>query len=290
MALTGKTTWIVRTMAAATLLIACGQPATEARPRATSLFAAEADLRVPLPAQIREVSGLAVAPDGRLFAHDDEKGVIHEIDVARGTFVKSFRLGQPVLREDFEGLAITPDGTFWLTTSTGQLYRFREGGDGETVAFERFDAGVEQLCEIEGLAYFAAEDSLILACKIARTRSMGDTGMVATQVLLSWSEARGAQEWRVLRESFAAAADVRRFRPSGIEFDPSTGRIVLISANDAAMVELDGDGALLAGRELEGEHPQPEGAAILADGSLIIVDEARDRDSQAQLSRYPRAP
>jgi uncharacterized protein YjiK len=265
-----------------------GSPMTRQLEVENSLFALEPDLQWRLPDRLREISGLAVSPDGRLFGHDDERAVIYEIDVERGRFVKAFTLGDPALDGDFEGIAITPEGEFWLTTSRGRLYAFREGDDGESVSFKEFDSGASELCEIEGLAFLAAEDSLILACKMNWIQGMGDTPTRATQLLLSWSMDRQATQWRVLRDSFATAAAVGRFRPSSVEIDSQSGRIILLSANDAAMVELDGDGALLSARELEGPHPQPEGAAIMPDGSLVIADEGGD--GQARLSRYPRAP
>jgi uncharacterized protein YjiK len=84
----------------------------------------------------------------------------------------------------------------------------------------------------------------------------------------------------------AAAAGVRRFRPSSIEVDPRSGRLLMLSANKSALAELSADGALLSARALD--HAQPEGVAVLPDGSLVIVDEAEDR-GRSLLSIYPRA-
>lgn len=278
----------VTMMLAAPLLGACGDtgsPVTRHVPVEGSLFAAEPDLQWRLPERLREISGLAATADGRLFAHDDERGVVYELDLERERIVKVFALGEPALTGDFEGLAITPDGDFWLMTSTGGFYKFREGADGEQVSYERLNAGTEALCELEGLTYLASENSLILACKHNHDRAMRDT-----PILLSWTPdaAQPAAEWRRARQSFSDATAVRRFQPSSVEIDRRTGRIVVLSANDAAMVELGADGALMSARELEGPHPQPEGAAIMPDGALIISDEGGD--GQARLSRYPRSP
>jgi uncharacterized protein YjiK len=272
---------------AGAFLLACGNagsPVTREVEIRGSLFEPTPDQQWRLPDGLHEISGLAATSDGRLFAHDDERAVIYEVDPARGSIVKSFALGEAELHADFEGLAVGPDGAFWLTTSRGELYRFREGADGARVAFQRFDVGLGEACEIEGLAYLAAEDSLILACKRTQARNMRDT-----IALYRWPFSGDASHWRRLPEAdVAEAAAVRRFRPSSIEFDARTGRMILLSANDAAMVELDAEGVVLSARELEGPHPQPEGAAILPDGSLIISDEGGD--GQAQLSRYLRAP
>src|SRR5687768_14749269 len=74
-----------------------------------------------LPGALREISGLAVTPDGRVFAHGDERAIVSEVDYRRGAIVKSFALGSPILAGDFEGLAIA-DKRFFLITSTGRLY------------------------------------------------------------------------------------------------------------------------------------------------------------------------
>jgi uncharacterized protein YjiK len=275
---------VLRTLAAALALCACARPSAQAEP-ASSAFAAAPDLQWRLPDRLREISGLAVSPDGRLFAHDDEAAVIYELDVARRTIVKAFALGDPVERGDFEGLAITPSGDFWLTTSRGRLYRFREADDGAHAAYDRFDAGLDDICEIEGLAYLEAEESLILACKRHHARGMRDTvGLYAWPVGGS-----AAVAWRSWREAeLTRAAGVRAFRPSSLDIDPASGRIILLSANDNALAEFSADGALLAARALGTAHTQAEGAAIAPDGALMIADEGHA--APALLSRYARVP
>ena len=63
-----------------------------------SLFAAAPAQQRRLPRRLREISGLAVTSDGRLFGHDDERAVIYEIDVEGGQIVKSFAIGDPPRR------------------------------------------------------------------------------------------------------------------------------------------------------------------------------------------------
>jgi uncharacterized protein YjiK len=248
------------------------------------LFAAERDLQWRLPDRLHEISGLAVSPDGRLFGHDDEIGVIYEIDAARGTIVKWFAVGEPIVTGDFEGLTITPEGEFWLTTSTGRLYRFREGADHANVAYERFNARTEDVCEVEGVAHWATAQSLILACKRTYGRGMEDRAALRTWRIGDPS----TTAWGEASDAYAAAARVRRFEPSDVTIDPATGRILVLSANSGALVELSPEGEILSARALSRQHNQAEGAAIMPDGSLVIADEGGN--DQALLSRYPRAP
>jgi len=272
----------------AALLAACGQP-TEGQsgggssPATGSLFASTPAQQWRLPPELREISGLATTADGRLFGHDDERAVIYEIDARSGRIVKRFSVGEPQ-RGDFEGLAIDDDGAFWLTTSSGQLMRFREGADGARVNFESFNTDLGPSCEVEGLAFLAATESLILACKRNEARDMRET-----VVLYQWRPGAPAQIWRSLPEAeIARAAGVRGFRPSAVEIDPRSGRTLILSASDGALAELGADGAFLSARALRADHRQAEGLAVLANGALVVADEGRG--ARAALSVYNRAP
>jgi len=278
----------IRAVAGALALAACTPPAvTQAQTGGAgqSVFAAAPQQQWRLPGQLREISGLAATRDGRVFAHDDEQAIIYEIDAGAGRLVKAFALGDPVERGDFEGLAITPDGDFHVVTATGELLSFREGPDGAHVPFERRQTGLGGVCEVEGLAYFAPENSLILACKRNQARDMRDTISLHALRL----DTNQLESWLSLPESdIVDAAGVEHFRPSGVEIDPSDGRILLISANDAAFVELSRRGEILAARALIAGHPQTEGVTIARDGALLLADEGGD--GRALLSRYQRNP
>jgi uncharacterized protein YjiK len=256
-------------------LLACSPPAAEpARTPSSrgSLFASAPTVEWRLPDRLREISGLALTADGRLFAHDDERAVLYEVDVNGGRVRRSFAVGDPVEHGDFEDLAITPEGDFWLATSRGKLLRFREGAEGAHVPFERFDSGVSNICEMEGVAYLASAHSLILACKDNQARDMRHT-----LALYAWPIAGNAPAtlWRTIPESAVTrAAGVREFHPSSVTFDGATGRLLLLSARDGAFAELSPDGELIAARRLGGEHRQAEGMIIAPDASLIISDEA----------------
>ncbi|MBS0408314.1 MAG: hypothetical protein JSR86_00255 [Proteobacteria bacterium] len=251
-----------------------------------SLFEAEAQGQWRLPKRLREISGLALTPDGRVMGHDDELAVICQIDLQGGEIVKRFALGAPALRGDFEGLAIDGAGDFYLTTSSGWLYRFREGEDRAHVTFETFDTGLRRVAEIEGLAFHGGEDAVIIAAKINYA-----VDLAGVLVLYAWSPRRPAEParpWLTLPVApLAEAVGARAFHPSSVEIDPATGRLVILAARENAMVELDERGQILAARWLGRLHRQAEGATILADGALVIADEGGN--ARATITRYARA-
>jgi uncharacterized protein YjiK len=250
-----------------------------------SLFAAEPDLQWRLPKRLREISGLALTPDGRVMGHDDETAMIYELDIETGEVVKRFALGEPTLRGDFEGIAISGEGEFYLTTSTGRIHRFSEGMDRSHVPFEAFETGMSEIAEVEGLAIDPADGSLILACKTLYADDL--KGMFA---LFAWSPQtpdRPARPWLTLpNASLADAVGARAFHPSALEIDARTGRLVVLAARQNAMVELGSDGALLAARRFGKGLRQAEGATILPDGALLIAREGGD--ARARMRRYPR--
>ena len=250
----------------------------------TDTTQAEADkpiARWQLPPELAEISGLALTPDQRLFAHNDETGRITEIDYRRGTVVKSF-----VVEEtgDFEGLTYAGDH-FIMMASNGVLYEFQEGDDGERVDCSTIDTHLGKECEFEGIAYDAGADAVILACKNVGDKKLKDAvvlyhypladagGGKARMQVIPFSELIGQHEWKDLR-------------PTDIAIDPDTGNYVIVSTRKNAIVEFTPNGEPVMARELDQRHPQPEGVAITRDKILIISDEASNAAASITLYRW----
>ena len=97
-----------------------------------------------LPDRLEEISGLSMTQDGRLLAHNDEHSIVYEINPDDGSITKSFQVGdqRKPLVDDFEGIAVSEEQVY-LLTSTGRLYAFTEGADGESVLVA--EAGTESV-------------------------------------------------------------------------------------------------------------------------------------------------
>lgn len=217
--------------------------------------------------------------------HDDEQAVIYELDVAAGAIVKRFSLGEPAMRGDFEGLAIGTGGAFYLVTSEGLIHRFEEAEDGGRADFDVFDARLAGTGEVEGVAFDVVDERVVLACKTNYAAAL--QGALALHAWSPHAPDQPARPWLTLPVyPLAKAVGARAFHPSALEIDPVTGRLVILASVENAMVELDREGQLLAARSLGLRHRQPEGAAILPDGALVVADEGGDGD--AQLTCYGR--
>jgi uncharacterized protein YjiK len=229
--------------------------------------------RVDLPGRLDEVSGLATTPDGRLFAHDDERGRVHEIDPGSGEVGKRFDLAGGEVGDDFEGLAVVGE-RFFLVSSRGLLYEFREVGDREETQYRVTDSGVGATCEIEGLDYHPASDALLLACKA----STSAPGSIVVHRLPLDPAAPRPPSIVVERSALAALGLDPDFAPSSIAVDPG-GTLVLASATTEALLEVDTTGAALSGVRLpRGRHQQPEGLAFGPGGALLVADERNGAD------------
>lgn len=237
-----------------------------------------------MPKSLSEVSGLALTGDGRLFGHDDERGIIHEVDYRRGVVRKHFQLGSQLVRADFEGLAIV-EGRFLLVTSTGKIYETREGQRNEKVRYTVYDTRLGKECEFEGLTYDPAIRRLLLACKVAREQDV--KGQVVIYRVPLPGQPGTPSRLRIPLASLVAGTGRESFHPSGIERDPRTGNYVVIAAEERQMAEVTPEGRVLWTRPLAKElHGQPEGVTITPDGLLVIGDEARQREGTITLYTF----
>jgi hypothetical protein len=240
-----------------------------------------------LPRELGEISGLALAPDGRLFAHDDELGRVTVIDPRRGLVLKQFMLGQALLRGDFEGITMA-DGTLFMVTSSGTVYEFSEGANQQPVQYAVHDLRLGAECEFEGVAYDRGSASLLLPCKTVGREQLRDR-----LVIYRWKPERGATPrlslFTVPLRDVIGANKWVQLHPSDITVDPATGHYVLVAAQEAALVEITPSGGVVRSGALPGKHNQAEGVAITPDGILIISDEASSRSATITLYRWPVA-
>jgi uncharacterized protein YjiK len=224
-----------------------------------------------LPQSLSEISGIALTEDGRLLAHGDEHAQVVEVDYKRGVIVKHFLLGDKPVKDDFEGITRVGD-RFFLMTSTGKLYEFREGADKSQVPFRLHDAELGKECELEGVAYDSTSNALVMPCKVVK-----DADLKGNLVLYRWSLDSTANP-RVSRlsvplKSIIGSQQWEAFHASDIAIDPATGNYVIVAAQEKGLIVITRAGAAVSARTLDDIHNQVEGVAITPDGVLNITDE-----------------
>ncbi len=275
--------------AAVVALLAVSATALAQRPGSLldSLDFGTPELRVELPAALDEISGLAsVLTEGggaRLFAHDDEKSVIHELDAKTFRILKSFTLQSRYGRGDFEGLTVVgPGPRFALLSSDGRVLLFDDAPAGGVANATLVDTRAGRDAELEGILFEPSTGELLLARKVARRKGDDDVLLLRFRLpeapVLAPPAPGSAPAGHQLR---LGADGVRKamkggkdFRVSDVCRDPLSGRYVLVSSHADALLEIASSGPIVATRRLpKDRHRQPEGIAILPGGRLAIADE-----------------
>lgn len=237
-----------------------------------------------LPKKLKEISGLALTPDDRLLAVADEKAFIYELDYQRGEIVKRFALGSPTIRDDFEGIAYLND-LVYVVTSTGRIFEFAEGNDGEVVHFKAQQTPLGSYCEVEGLAQDTKTDTLLVSCKRNRV-----SGKRADLSIFVWSPTTGKfieeREITIPQRAIATKLGEKRLSPSAVAIDPETGDLYGVAGPQRAIFQLKPTGEPIDAiiLPLANHHRQPEGIEITRDGRLLIADEGGKK--KARLSVY----
>lgn len=237
--------------------------------------------QLPLPGRLSEVSGICFDAQGRLFAHNDELGMVCEIDPLNGSIRKSFYItsrgwyGTSRIAADFEDIAIVGT-TFFLVDSSGTLYMFEEGEDGAEVEAVKFDTPLTESWDIEGLCFDPIGNRLFLACK-EWPKNHRPSGVKGVKPVFAFS----LDEQLLSDEPYLLipSADLKnisrddRFKPSGMRIDPLSGNFLVLASIGSMVVELDRNGRLLSWKHLDTiRHPQPEGIALDSLGRLYIAD------------------
>lgn len=242
-----------------------------------------------LSSKLNEVSGLCLTDDQRLFAHNDEKGAIYQIDYSNGKIVKSFFLGKILtVNQDFEGIAFAND-LFYMITSSGLLYVFPEGNDKEVVKYSTIDLKMNSKFEVEGLCYDPSTKSLLIACKEYAGKNYKGNRSVFS-MLLGDNKLKKKPRFIISLKELDKKFRIKDFYPSAIEISLDGKTFYILSSKGATcLVEISSNGELVNAAKLDkNKHRQPEGLTQLKDGTMIIADEASGK--RATLSLYSKNP
>ena len=236
-----------------------------------------------LPPELREISGLTLTSDGRMFAHQDEDATVYQIDPKSGIVVRRFVLDEKPIG-DFEAIAAV-GADLYLLESNGKLYQFREGAEDASVPFTTYDTRLGKECQFESLAYEPDSSRLLLACKTVSGKKLKNQ-LVIYRVPVPITDSSRLSLLTIPAVSVIGMHGWREFNPSDMTIDPSTGNYVLIASQQKALAVITPGGRVVRSELLPGIHQQAEGVAITRDSILVISDEARHRPAAITLYRW----
>ncbi len=243
-------------------------------------FKDQSVIEIKLPHQLNEISGICFTDDGKLFGHNDEKGVVYQIDTKTGKIIKAFQLGKIGVEADFEDIAIIKDN-FFLISSKGVLYEFNEGKNLQKVDFKVIDLGFSSKFEIEGLCYDKNSKSLLIASKEYPGKHYKGYRAVYSYSLRKKKTDKTPRFLIPLKE-LKKEFDIKDFYPSAITQNPYNGNFYILSAKGRpAIIEIDSNGKLIDGKKLSSKkHRQPEGIAVSKDLKIFISDEGAGKSAK----------
>ncbi len=279
-------------LAAAGLAAAAGSPGAGVAPAAgtatlSAYFSRPAAHEFYLPQGLSEISGLAVASGNSVYAHDDNYGIVYELDLGSGKVLKAFALGKPTVKEDFEDIAVR-GGFVYLLASDGRLFEAPIGEHRKRVRYNIYDTGVGTHCETEGLANGPEDGDFLVLCKKPHQDKLKDRLVIYLWSLNSRTPV--ANPWlEVSLDGLVEPLDQANFHPSAFLWRRELGRFMIVSAKGHSALEVDERGRLIDRVKLDKQvHPQPEGLALMPDGRLVLSDEGPRGHGKISIYDPPR--
>ncbi|MCB2406571.1 SdiA-regulated domain-containing protein [Hymenobacter lucidus] len=245
-----------------------------------------------MPAELAELSGIALAGSTHITGIEDETGNLYEFNLSTQKVDRVIPFGGS---GDYEDVARV--GSDWfIMRSDGKLFRYSGSQTQE------YETGLSFANETEGLTYDAASKTLLVACKDepGAGLSFGQRAIYRLNPETFKAEAKPAYVLDVeairgsspVAESSAGESGKKGkkkgsgkgFSPSAVAVHPVTGHVFVLSAKQNGIVELDKNGQLLAAQSLPVDlFPQAEGLAFTPSGDLYVATEAGKKSSQATI-------
>ncbi len=239
---------------------------------------------VRLPHRVSEASGIVMTQDGRLLCHDDERGVVYQINYSTGEIVKFFSLGRFGVTDDFEDIAVK-DKLVYLIASGGTLYEFPEAENGRSVEFRMHRTSLSQKNDVEGLCYDASTDCLLLLCKESPGKHYRSQRAVYAFSLRTRTLAE-TPRFLIPLDRVTKTSDNHEFQPSAITKHPTSGTYFIVAAHGSTIIELSSDGKILGQQSINKKlNPHPEGIAFAPDLTLILCNDGQGE--RGTLTLYP---
>lgn len=271
------------------------QQAPDAKGHASAYDFARPATTYVIPAELQEISGQALVNDQQLACIEDETGDLFFYNLRTQRLDSTVHFGP---EGDYEDVARIPGG-YLVLRSDGTLLK-RVGQATTTYA-----TGLSAANEPEGIAYDAASQTLLVACKGEPGAGLDGTKRAVYRlhpatyriesrpVYVLDIEAILTRSPDAVRQGKAAKKTGRlsQFAPSAVAVHPRTHHVFVLSARGNDLVELDAQGRLVAAQTLDPAlFPQPEGLAFAPNGDLFVSSEAGSKHGQGRLYRFTEQP
>lgn len=231
-----------------------------------------------LPDELVEISGITKDKYGNIFCHNDEQGIIYEIDISSGRIINKIIFGNNI-SGDFEDIVFAGN-YFYLLRSDGVIFQISL----DWKNFNQFSTGLNEQNDCEGLFYEPETNSLLIACK-NKTLSGNKKYKEVYKYNLKKKKLEAKPFLKISLSTLKIKYGINGFYPSSISKDPDSKNYFILSAKGKpALIEIDSSNNIKNAVLLdEKRHPKPEGLLFL-NGKLLISDEGVS--GKASISTY----
>lgn len=238
-----------------------------------------------------EISGLGYdLKSGKIMAVNDEQGYIFSLDPNdKMSISEKWQFGN---NGDYEGIEVVND-IIYVVKSNGTIYSFDPKIDNKA---ESHKNSLTATNDIEGLAFDASRDGLLLACKgrpyfepseldkKLRAFYLFDlkTNMLSEEPVFTIldKDLKALVVMKYMDTGLSATAvknlqsRIKSFSPSGISYNPIDKNLYILSSQGKSLVICDRQGQLVdIGFLDEDIHRQPEGLCFDPSGNMYISNE-----------------
>lgn len=239
--------------------------------------------KIKLSNELYEISGITVDDDGNFFGHNDEEGIVHQIDLQTGKTLSRILIAKNIIYADFEDIAYA-NGYFYLITSSGKIYSFNKKR--KDFSYKIYNTELSEKNNCEGLMYERKTNSLLIACKDYPGKNLN--GFRAIYQFSLKTKKLNSKPFllinlKELKKHFA----ISQFHPSAIAHNEFSNSYFILSAKGKpAIIEILSSGKIIDAKLLDTKlHPKPEGI-IFNKEKLLISDEGFN--SPAFISIYSK--
>ena len=232
-----------------------------------------------MPKKLKEISGIKTYGDNHLFAVNDEKGVLYKYDFSERTIISEIDFGK---KGDYEAVTRNKD-LVYIAESNGNI-KVVDVGTSEKV--EEYDTPLSKRNNVEGMCFDAKNNQLIIACKgeMEKKKSRNKKGIYTFdlsdnhfdkdpfKVIELKAEKKSLIPINIsndLLSNLNVNSRLNSFSPSGLDIDPITSNIYIISSRGRLLAVMDSEknmvGIYFLQKRLFG---QPEGICFDEKGNI----------------------
>ncbi|MDO6391832.1 SdiA-regulated domain-containing protein [Pontibacter sp. BT731] len=233
-----------------------------------------ADTRWELPAELREVSGISLLPDGSMACVQDEEGKIFLYDLEQKAITREIPFAGP---GDYEGIAIAGEDAY-IVRSDGTLFEVA-GFMGRKPEIQVYEASFPATINIEGLAYDEEQNQLLLAPKGHDPKLKMQKAIYAFSLDSKKFQAEpviniSLEQVEPPKKGKKQKSDYDVLQPSSLEKHPTNNSLYLLDAVNNRLYAMTKDGKLSRTLELdESQLRQAEGLTFDQEGGMYIASE-----------------